>query len=272
MNGTPGPHPNPAPPVPPTAVSAALCVAALLAGCASGPDPEVERARAALQAVQADPVVVEHAPIALREAEQAFTRVEQAHQGDADDEEVDHLAYLAEQQAAIAQAVAIEQRDQQQIATLGQRMEEELRELRAQRTERGTVVTLGDVLFDVNRATINPGAQGDLLRLAAFLRENPGRRALIEGHTDSQGDSQYNLELSQSRADSVRTFLILNGVSPDQIMARGYGETRPVTSNDTDVGRQQNRRVEVVILDEGQPMPPVARLRPVPGGIGAATG
>jgi OmpA-OmpF porin, OOP family len=255
MNNTSGSH-HPARSL---TVGATACLAAvLLAGCASGPDPAVESARATLQAVQSDPVVVEHAPIALREAEQAFTRVEQAQAGDADGDEVQHLAYLAEQQAAIAQAVAVEQRNQQQIATLGQRMEEELRELRAQRTERGTVVTLSDVLFDVNRATINPGAQGDLLRLAEFLRENPNRRALIEGHTDGQGDAQYNLELSQSRADSVRSFLVMNGVSPDQIMARGYGETRPVASNDTDVGRQQNRRVEVVILDEGQPMPGVA--------------
>ena len=235
------------------------CSLILLGGCATGPNPAVERAQAAVQTAQADPTVVQYAPMALREAEQALDRAVRAEQGDADEAEIDHLAYLAEQQAAIAQAAAIEQRGQQQIATLGREVERELQELRAQRTERGTVVTLvGDVLFDVNRAVIRPGAQDQMLRLAEFLREHPGRRALIEGHTDSSGSSEYNLDLSQARADAVAQFLMRAGVPPQQIMARGYGQTRPVAPNDTETGRQQNRRVEVVILDEGQPLPGVA--------------
>ncbi|HET6520940.1 MAG TPA: OmpA family protein [Geminicoccaceae bacterium] len=241
------------------AVGALASCLALAAACASGPNPAVESARAAVQAAQADPTVVQHAPIPLREAEQALDRAERAEQGDADEAEVAHLAYLAEQQAAIAEAAAVEQQSQQQIATVGREIEQELRDLRVQRTERGTVVTfVGDFLFDVNRATLKPGAQNQLLRLAEFLRGHPGRRALIEGHTDSTGGSEYNLDLSQARADAVAQFLMRNGVPPQQIMARGYGQTRPIASDDTASGRQQNRRVEVVILDEGQPMPGVA--------------
>ncbi len=258
---------------PSSAVSAFGVVAvglALLAGCATGPNPALVEARAAVQEAQNDPAVVEHAPVALREAEQALERAERAD----DDEEVVHLAYLAEQRAGIAEAEAVARRSQAEIETLGQsreqilletrtqqvrQLEDQLRELQARQTDRGLVVTFsGEILFDVNRATLKPGAQDQLLRLAEALQQNPNRRVLIEGHTDSTGGSEYNLELSQRRAEAVRNFLMLNGVSPERIRAMGFGETRPVASNDTASGRQQNRRVDVVILEEGQPFPGVA--------------
>jgi outer membrane protein OmpA-like peptidoglycan-associated protein len=187
-------------------------------------------------------MVTEYAPVALRDAEQTLVQVEEAQRQGLDDEEVDHLAYLAEQKAAIAQAQAIEQRNQEQL----------LQQLRAERTARGLVVTLEDVLFEVNGADLQPGAQVELLRLVEYLKRSPDRKILIEGHTDSTGSSEYNLRLSQLRAESVQSFLIGNGLPADRVRAIGYGETRPEAPNDSASGRQQNRRVEIVILDAGQ--------------------
>jgi OmpA-OmpF porin, OOP family len=214
-----------------------------LVGCASGPDPEVLRAQSAVQQARSDPVVVEDAPIALRDAEQALAQVDQAVREGADEEEVDHLAYIAEQKAAIAEAQAVEQSTQKQL----------LEQLRAERTERGLVVTLEDVLFKVGGADLEPGAQMELLRLAEYLKRNPDRNVLIEGHTDSTGSAERNLWLSQLRAQSVESFLVVHGVAADRVRAVGYGETRPEAPNDTAAGRQQNRRVEIVILDAGVP-------------------
>jgi OmpA-OmpF porin, OOP family len=213
-----------------------------LAGCASGPDPEVARAQAAVQEARDDQAVAEYAPEALRDAEQALVQAEQGQREGLDDDEVDHLAYVAEQKAAIAQSQAVEQRSQDEL----------VQQLRAERTSRGMVVTLEDVLFEVNGAALQPGAQAELLRLADYLERNPDRKIMIEGHTDNTGGSDYNLQLSQLRAQSVESYLMSSGVPADRIRAIGYGETRPEAPNDSATGRQQNRRVEIVILDAGE--------------------
>ena len=237
-----------------------LSVASLaLVGCATGPDPEVVQAREAVQAARNDPLVQEHAPVALREAEQALVRTERAQEDGVGDDEVDHLAYLATQEAAIARARAVEALSQEQIAAVGEQIDRELQELRAQRTDRGIVVTLSDILFEVNGADLRPGAQTELIRLADFLEQHPDRRVLIEGHTDSTGSSAYNLQLSQLRAQSVAAFLAGNGVPTGQMRTIGFGQTRPKAPNDNAAGRQQNRRVEVVILDAGQPFASAVR-------------
>jgi outer membrane protein OmpA-like peptidoglycan-associated protein len=92
----------------------------------------------------------------------------------------------------------------------------------------------------------------NLYPMATSLRENPKRHILIEGHTDSVGSKSYNLELSQQRAAAVQNFLVRNGIDAERITARGYGEAYPMGSNETKAGRQDNRRVEVVILREGE--------------------
>jgi OOP family OmpA-OmpF porin len=213
-----------------------------VSGCATGPDPEVVRAKAAVQEARDDQAVAEYAPEALRDAEQALVQAEQGQRQGLDDDEIDHLAYVAEQKAAIAKSQAVEHRSQDEL----------LQQLRAERTSRGMVVTLEDVLFQVNGAQLQPGAQAELLRLADYLKRNPDRKILIEGHTDNSGSSEYNLQLSQLRAQSVESYLLASGVSPDRIRAIGYGETRPEAPNDSATGRQQNRRVEIVILDAGE--------------------
>lgn len=124
-----------------------------------------------------------------------------------------------------------------------------LAELEARQTERGLVVTLGDVLFEVDRAELKPGATARLANLVDVLRENPASTIAIEGHTDSTGDDAYNLSLSQRRADSVKAYLVSQGIDTMRITARGLGEGVPVASNNDAAGRQQNRRVEVVIQD-----------------------
>jgi OmpA-OmpF porin, OOP family len=223
-----------------TAIGALACLG--VSGCATGPDPEVVRAKAAVQEARDDQAVAEYAPEALRDAEQALVQAEQGQRQGLDDDEIDHLAYVAEQKAAIAKSQAVEQRSQDEL----------VQQLRAERTSRGMVVTLEDVLFEVNGAQLQPGAQTELLRLADYLKRNPDRKILIEGHTDNSGSSEYNLQLSQLRAQSVESYLLSSGVSPDRIRAVGYGETRPEAPNDSATGRQQNRRVEIVILDAGE--------------------
>jgi OmpA-OmpF porin, OOP family len=220
-------------------------LAVSVVACATAPDPEVQRAQGAVQRARADPLVAEYAPVALRDAEHALVRVERAQREGLDDDEVDHLAYLAEQTAAIAEAQAIEQRSQKEL------QKELLQQLHAERTDRGLVVTLEDGLFEVDGAALQPGAQMQPLRVAEFLDRNPDRKVLIEGHTDSTGTSEYNLQLSLLRAEAVQRFLVWNGVPADRVTAVGYGDTRPEAPNDSATGRQQNRRVEVVILDAG---------------------
>jgi outer membrane protein OmpA-like peptidoglycan-associated protein len=131
-----------------------------------------------------------------------------------------------------------------------QQLEQELEALKAEETERGLVLTLGDVLFDTDRAELKPGAQKTLDRLAGFLQDHDDRNLLIEGHTDSIGDDSYNLMLSSQRADAVRSALISRGIDPARLDANGLGEAFPVATNDSVAGRQENRRVEIIVSDQ----------------------
>jgi len=127
----------------------------------------------------------------------------------------------------------------------------ELANLKAQQTDRGMVLTVGDVLFAPGKADIGAGAQRSIDKLAEFLKAYPKRNVLIEGHTDNLGDEAFNVKLSQQRADAVRDLLVARGISPQRIQTKGYGPRFPVVDNDSAAGRQQNRRVEVLVLNEG---------------------
>lgn len=144
---------------------------------------------------------------------------------------------------ATAQADA----SQQHAATL----EEELADLRAKRTDRGVVLTLGDVLFDTGQAVIRTGAYGTLDRLANTLKDRPARSVMIEGHTDNVGSDASNALLSEQRAQSVQSALLQRGVAATQVSAQGKGESTPIATNDTESGRQQNRRVELIFAEDG---------------------
>jgi outer membrane protein OmpA-like peptidoglycan-associated protein len=119
--------------------------------------------------------------------------------------------------------------------------------LQAKVTDRGLVLTLGDVLFSTGRADLKSGSSGNLNKLVAFLDKYPQRTAAIEGYTDSVGSEGYNQGLSERRADAVRSYLIAQGVDSSRLSASGKGDRSPVAGNDSAEGRQQNRRVEVII-------------------------
>jgi outer membrane protein OmpA-like peptidoglycan-associated protein len=120
-----------------------------------------------------------------------------------------------------------------------------------QQTQRGLVISLSGILFDVGKSTIKAGSQASLERIAGVLTQYPQHQILVEGHTDATGSDELNLQLSRDRASSVRSALVAAGVDASKITAEGYGESRPVASNDTREGRQQNRRVEIVIVGAG---------------------
>ncbi len=122
--------------------------------------------------------------------------------------------------------------------------------MNARRTERGIVVTLGDMQFDSGRSQLQPGGTRSVTQLAEFLTRHPQRRAVIEGHTDSVGRRADNQDLSDRRAQSVLAALVDLGVGADRLHATGYGPDSPVASNASAAGRQMNRRVEVVFAPE----------------------
>ena len=128
--------------------------------------------------------------------------------------------------------------------------------MEAKKTDRGMVVTLGDVLFDTNEAQLKSGGMRNVQKLADFFRQYPQRNVMIEGFTDSTGSDGHNQQLSDRRADSVRTALLGMGMDSQRITWRGYGESFPVAGNDTAAGRQMNRRVEVVVSDDNGKIAP----------------
>jgi outer membrane protein OmpA-like peptidoglycan-associated protein len=127
----------------------------------------------------------------------------------------------------------------------------ELASLKAQQTDRGMVLTVGDVLFAPGKAEVGPGGQRSIDKLAEFLKAYPTRNVVVEGHSDNVGDDEFNLKLSRQRADAVRDLLVARGIAASRIQTKGYGPKFPVVDNDTAAGRQQNRRVEVLVLNEG---------------------
>jgi outer membrane protein OmpA-like peptidoglycan-associated protein len=152
--------------------------------------------------------------------------------------------------ARAQQSAEASQQQAQNAETRARQLEAQLADLSAKKTERGMVVTLGDVLFDTNRARLKPGGVREVQKLAAILGENPQRKVAIEGFTDSTGSDERNQELSEQRANAVREVLLEAGISPSRITTRGYGKSLPVASNATEAGRQLNRRVEILISDE----------------------
>jgi outer membrane protein OmpA-like peptidoglycan-associated protein len=173
--------------------------------------------------------------------------------------EAENAKLAAANSQAVASA-ALAQRDQatQEAARAAQeaaRAQAELDALKATPTPRGSLLTLGDVLFDTGKAELKSGAGRKIDQLAQFLVEHPERRVQVDGFTDSVGPDEYNEDLSQRRADAVKSALLSRGVAPSRIGTEGYGKAYPVASNDDSGGRQLNRRVEVVIGGEnGQPV------------------
>ncbi|MBD8543976.1 MAG: OmpA family protein [Massilia sp.] len=182
---------------------------------------------------------------AKREAEAAQAAAQQA-QGQAQQAQMQAQAAQAET-AAMAERAA--------------KLEALLVDLQAVKTERGFVVTIGDVLFATDQAVLNANGVSTLRKLADVMAQNPNRTVLIEGFTDSTGSESHNQQLSERRAAAVATALAGQGVPRERIAMRAYGEAFPVASNDSAASRQQNRRVEIVLSNEGAAIPPRAAAR-----------
>jgi outer membrane protein OmpA-like peptidoglycan-associated protein len=254
---------------------AAAVASVLLAGCAAAPAaPEgASEVRAKLTQLQSDPNLASRAPVAIKEADAAVSTAEQP---EADRSLGYHRVYIADRKVEIARAQAETRLSEDQRAELtAQRataqldsrtrevdvareatadaqeenaeLQRQIEALQARPTDRGLVLTLGDVLFESGRAELKAGAANNLNQLTTFLGKYPGRTVAIEGHTDSVGGDDYNLGLSQRRAESVRSHLVAQGIDAARLTAMGAGESSPVAGNDSAAGRQQNRRVEVII-------------------------
>jgi outer membrane protein OmpA-like peptidoglycan-associated protein len=257
-----------------------MALALGIAGCASTPEPNAAlvNARTVVNGAQADPGVNKYAALDLEAAKNQLNNAEAASTNH-NDAGIAQPAYLAVQTARLAEAHAAAKTDDARVAA-GQgerdkiqlaartrevdtanvatnkateesaRLQAEVDQLKAKPTPRGLVLTLGDVLFDTGRAELNPGSARKLDQLAQFLTEHSERRVQIDGFTDSVGTDSYNRDLSQRRADAVRSSLIARGVDSSRISSQGYGKGFPVADNTDSGGRQLNRRVEVVIGED----------------------
>ncbi len=166
-------------------------------------------------------------------------------------------ARRAEEQARQAEDAA--RRNAQEADRLRQQSESDQAQLRQQilaqlnavletrDTARGLIVNMSDVLFDTGKYTLRPGAREKLAKVSGIVVSHPGLTLAVEGHTDSVGGDEYNMRLSENRANSVHDYLVAQGINPSTISAKGFGKTMPVADNATAAGRQMNRRVELVV-------------------------
>jgi outer membrane protein OmpA-like peptidoglycan-associated protein len=178
--------------------------------------------------------------------------------------EAERARRLAEQRAEQAEASrSVAEAAVDEASRLAEELNMLEGEMEAQQTERGLVLTLGDVLFDTARSELKEGAEVSMDRLAEFLRENPERRLLVEGHTDARGSEEFNRDLSEQRADAVTDALTERGIPRDRVRSVGLGEKYPVASNETPAGMQQNRRVEIVVSKPDGTFPASAEERAI---------
>ncbi len=254
-------------------LSTAVALPMFIAACATTQPEDVglAQARSTYERVADDPEVARSAARQLSRAEENLEQAERMYESGVDDDIAAHHAYVAGQHSRVAAEQARRERLQAQIESAAERREEmiaqarsreaeesereserlraELERLEAEETDRGIVLTLGDVLFDTGEADLRGRGADTVGRLAEFMRDYPERRVRIEGYTDSTGSESFNQALSERRAAAVQDALTRRGIDPERIEAIGYGESHPVAPNDTAGNRQLNRRVEVVISD-----------------------
>ncbi|MCK9605100.1 MAG: OmpA family protein [Methylomonas sp.] len=257
-----------------------MFAAAIVSGCSSMPqNAALTDAHNSYNNARINSKAATLAALEMKQAADTLDKADQALNDDEDTEMVDHLAYMARQQVAIALAAATQksaeidisqasaQRNEVRLEArtaevdaahrqtandqaLIAKQEVLINQLNAKQTARGLVITLGDVLFRTNRAQLESGGLRDIDKLADFLKQYPTYKVLVEGYTDSRGSDDLNQELSDRRAYAVRTALVDAGVGSAQVTTRGYGEAYPVAGNDTSANRRLNRRVEIVLSDE----------------------
>ena len=249
-------------------------LAVTLAGCAgqsASNQAALQEAATSYQAVQQDSDVLRHAPKDVTRAGESLARAQRLAEYWGTGNDAAHYAYLSQRYSEIArqhtEAAINEERQlklelererlqltlrESRLASVkrqGQWLEEQLLSLATTDSDRGLILTLGDVLFDTGEADLKPSANRTVLKLAQFLQINPKRVIRVEGYTDSTGVAADNLKLSQDRAQAVAQMLVDLGVEARRIQVEGYGDQYPVEANATERGRALNRRVEVVISD-----------------------
>jgi outer membrane protein OmpA-like peptidoglycan-associated protein len=249
-------------------VPALLALSVGLAACATPPNPSLEQARTNFSALQANPQSSQVAALETKDASDWLDKADAAYRNKEDAKKVDQLSYLTIQRVELAKQTinlrtaedqlknADAMRAQARLAARDAQIKKLQESLNAKQTERGTLVTFGDVLFDFNKAELKSSGMMDVNKLAQFLQQNPDRQVIVEGYTDSSGSASYNQSLSERRANSVRTALVKMGVDSTRVVAQGYGKEYPVSDNSTSSGRAQNRRVEVTISNDNQPVAP----------------
>jgi outer membrane protein OmpA-like peptidoglycan-associated protein len=284
-----------------------LIAVALISGCSSVPqNSSLTAAHNSYDSARTNPEVTKLAAAELQVAGNSLSKADAALKDGESDATVNQLAYITQQQVAIAQQTAqrktaelavaaasakrneiqlqartaevdvahqqtdaanqqtamVQQTADQQAAALVvasnqaasdqaliAQQDAQLQALNAVKTERGMVITLGDVLFNTNKAQLSPRGMSSAQKLTDFLKQYPQRKIRIEGYTDSTGSEQHNQMLSERRADAVRSALLDMGVNSDRITTHGYGESYPVAGNNSAAHRQLNRRVEIIVSD-----------------------
>jgi len=249
-------------------IPALLAASVALAACSTPPNPNLESARTNYSALQTNPQASKVAALETKDASDYLDKADQAYRDKQDAAKVDQLAYLTNQRVEVAkQTIALRtaeanlknaaaQRAQARLDARDAQIKQLQDSLNAKQTDRGTLVTFGDVLFATDRADLKSSGLVNINKLAQFLSENPDRKVIVEGYTDATGSVSHNQTLSERRADSVRTALVKMGVDPARIVAQGYGKEYPVAENSSVSGRAMNRRVEVTISNDNQPVMP----------------
>lgn len=231
-------------------VSAVVALSLGLAACADKPNANLQKAESDFLSLQNNPKSSQWASAETIAASAARDTADKAYRNGESEAVVDQKAYLLQRNVDFANAtIALRQAEETQ------RVKAKVLDI-AKQTARGEVVTFGDVLFEVGKANVNPAAYANLDKLATYLKQNPERKVLIEGFTDSTGSDQLNLRLSQARADAVARQLTNRGVAYDRITTHGYGKEFPVASNANATDRALNRRVEVTISNDSKPVAP----------------
>lgn len=254
---------------------AVLAIAGVLGlqGCASQRSEEaLDQASTAFQSVKDDSNVLRSAPRDVIRAGESLAKAERLATYWGTGSDVRHYAYLSQRYSQIAREhsnlvlnqerqaklelerqrlqLALREAKLSSVQQQGKWLEEQIVSLATNDTDRGLVMTLGDVLFDTGEAELKSSASRTVLKLVQFLQLNPRRVVRIEGYTDSTGNPDDNLKLSRDRAQSVADMLVDLGVDEKRIKVIGYGDQYPVEANASERGRAQNRRVEIVFSDE----------------------
>lgn len=242
---------------------ATSAAALMLVGCGTTPEnPGLQEAREQFSALQSKPEASRLAALETKAAFTALGKAELASIKDRKAPQVEQLAYLAKQKIAVAEQTidlrvaeaglqGIEAQRTQARLDVRTAQLKALQQLNAKQTDRGSVLTFGDVLFDTGRAELKASSLRNLDKLIEFLRANPERKVRIEGFTDSTGGAALNQQLSERRAASVANALRRAGIGAQRVSVAGYGKEYPAASNADAQSRQLNRRVEVIISHGG---------------------